>query len=67
MALFRIWGPDEQFGTKETLSWGEGGSRFAKLDSRLICLICVYSDSKAHFVKYQKIFTKHTCTYYITQ
>ena len=39
MALFRIWGPDEQFGTypKKKCPGGRVGALYAKLDPRLIC------------------------------
>ena len=58
-AIFRyflrlnLWLHDEQFGTKEKCP-GVGGAQYAKIDPRLICLICVCSVSKAQLAKYQK-------------
>ena len=58
MTLFIIWVPDEQFETKGKFPWDGGGAQYAKLDPRLICLICIYSISKAQPAKYRKRINK---------
>ena len=34
---FRFWGPNEQFGTHEKLSWGGGGCKVGQISSRGFC------------------------------
>ena len=43
---------------KENSLGGGGGAQYAKLDPRLICLICIYSISKAQPAKYRKRINK---------